>query len=567
LAAKNNDSPSDLDKTSFFWTSKCGICHPGGGPGEFDRDGEMYYDIETGLYGYEVLGKTAAEVELDGDYALLNPATGMVGPAPWHVTGVSEPDCLFCHVSLKKVADGTNNNWVWRTATLRSGGALVDSQGAPVAAFAAASAAAQGWFSNIELAPPVPGQPPTAVTLDLDYSVGVEDEVLVSRSDGLYVNGKMLTEEPRDYACWGCHVTPDLKKRGRVWFDPDEDVHYAGFNLLTDDDPDNDIQPLDSEACTGCHEADLDHNITKGNAFVGSVQDETDYEDMKTCWRCHAEESPDRDPEAPIPSHIIHTLSPHGLFSCQACHIPYKTRPADFVVDNATTGSTIGYSSTEVLSADPLDPTNPDKSRWYPAFKFKESEDGIDRLYPAKILLSVWWGDWDQNGTPDQRSDDVVAPIALWRVRQITGNQPLPIVTDDNGDGKPEVNRPEEIAAYLTALKGSDVHGEQVATNPVLVKGGKIWYEDLEAPFGVNHFDYEGTGVLVESTHPFSLDHNVRESHEAWGAEGSCNTCHRAFNGGNDTVVFDRLILVDPFDETGQPVYEKVREMTYVDPW
>ena len=37
-----------MDKTSFWWVGLCGICHPGGGPSEFDRDGEMLYDHETG---------------------------------------------------------------------------------------------------------------------------------------------------------------------------------------------------------------------------------------------------------------------------------------------------------------------------------------------------------------------------------------------------------------------------------------------------------------------------------------------------------------------------------------
>lgn len=129
------------------------------------------------------------------------------------------------------------------------------------------------------------------------------------------------------------------------------------------------------------------------------------------------------------------------------------------------------------------------------------------------------------------------------------------------------MNRPEEIAAYLQALQGVDSHGEPVAVQPVLVKGGRVWYEDPDAPFGVNHFEIEESGIKVESEHPFSLDHNVRSSHEAWGAGGSCGACHVAYNFGNPTDVFDRLILVDPFGEDGQPKYDTVRDMTFVDPF
>ena len=68
MAGKTNANASQIDKTSFWWTGLCGICHPGGGPTEFDRDGEQYYDAKTGQFGYEKLGKTAGQVTLDGDY-------------------------------------------------------------------------------------------------------------------------------------------------------------------------------------------------------------------------------------------------------------------------------------------------------------------------------------------------------------------------------------------------------------------------------------------------------------------------------------------------------------------
>ena len=261
----------------------------------------------------------------------------------------------------------------------------------------------------------------------------------------------------------------------------------------------------------------------------------------------------------------VHSATHIDILSCEACHVPYKTLPAQLVVDNSATGKSIGYDTDRFLSADPLDPDDPDKSRWYPDFVLKTDSDGEKRLFPVKLLLSLWWGDWDQNGTPGDLSDDIIRPIPLWRVRGITTGQPLAGVTDDNSDGTPEVNRLAEIKLYIDALKGNDKHGNPVALRPVLIKGGHVWYEDLDAPDDVASFEYEGTGIKTESSHPFSVNHNVLGGDDALGSVG-CGECHRMFNGSADTEVFDRPTLIDPFDPDGNPVWETVRERTGVSP-
>jgi len=239
------------------------------------------------------------------------------------------------------------------------------------------------------------------------------------------------------------------------------------------------------------------------------------------------------------------------------------------VTDWSLTGTQVSYFTDEFLSADPLDPSNADKSRWYPTLRLKQDSDGIQRLFPQKDEIAIYWADWDQNGTPLVLTDDTIRPIILWRVRQITGGKPLLGVTDDNGDGKLEVNRPEEIYLYIQALRGNDSYGRPVANNPVLVKGNRIWHEDPSAPGVVVSFEHEGSGVLVQSFETFGLDHNVLAKGEALGsyvtdpAEG-CPTCHRPLT--LDSPVFARLILVDPFDENGAPVYKTVTELTGISP-
>ena len=291
---------------------------------------------------------------------------------------------------------------------------------------------------------------------------------------------------------------------------------------------------------------DLNHNIAKGNATLGSVRDDTDYTGFRTCADCHLASSTDRDPNAPTPptSYTGHNARHREILSCEACHVPSKTTPADLVVDNAVTGSSVGYNTAAFLSADPLDPATRTRASWYPSFVLRPDRDGANRMFPVKLLLSIWWGDWDQNGTPTNKADDVIKPIPLWRVRQITSGLTPPA---DN-----KVNTLAEIATYIAALKGNDSHGVQVAANPVLVKGGQVWHDDGAG--SVTSFEYEGTGIKTESSHPFSVNHNVRPGSEALGST-SCNECH---NGG--TPVFDRLILIDPFGPDGQPVYKTVRE-------
>lgn len=567
-AGKTNANESEMDMTAYYWAGFCGACHAGGGGMEFDRDGIRYWDEATGQFGYEVLGQTPEDVALDGDYAYIDvDGDASWSLAPWDVTGVAGPECLHCHRANRTYVDLQDMHREWRAAVLGTRDALVDSQGLSVPAYAAAGTAGQGWFSTLdtEATPPV---------LQIDYSVGVAaGDLIVGPSDELVLPAEFLARPPRDQACWGCHLPGGFQgKRGTVWFD-ERDVMYAGFNNLRDGDPGNDIPPEESTACVRCHPGNIDHNFAKGDSPYAYFREELNWEGFRSCRECHLTEidgllNPLHDPTAPgVPGGTLLHLAgsedggPMVAMSCQGCHVPYALEQATIVTDRSVTGTAISYMTNEFLSADPLDPTSPDKSTWYPALVWKTDSDGLDRLFPQKLEVCIYWADWDQNGTPGDLNDDTIQPIILWRMRQITGNQPLPVVTDDNGDGKLEINRPAEMLAYMQALQGVDSYGRQVAANPVLVKGERVWYSDPQSPDGVSWFEHEGSGVTVQSYEAFGLDHNVLEMAEAWGAgfPPDCGTCHRT---DGQSPVFDRLILIDPWDENGDPVYRTVREMT-----
>ncbi len=569
FSGKHNVSESYMDSTSFYWVANCGGCHAGGGGAEFDRDGQRYWDETTGQFGYEALGLTAADVVLDGDYAVIDDSDGSISPARWDLTGVVEPECLHCHRADRVWIDGADMNRAWRADVLATTTELVDASGAPVQAYAAAGTAGQGWFSTLdtESSPPV---------LQIDYSVGVADGHLITdEGDNLYVAPHFVKQPTTDQACWGCHLPGGFQaKRGTVWFD-ERDVHFKKFTNRSDEDPTNDIPDNRATTCGYCHPSNSDHNFAKGDSPYARFRNELDWEDFRSCRDCHLTDSPVRHPDAPeVPGGVIvHIIGsgpgengPFRKLSCQACHVPYALERAAIVTDRSVTGTAIQYFTDELLSADPLDPTNEDKSTWYPSLVWKTDSDGEQRLFPQKEEVAIYWADWDQNGTPEDRSDDTVYPIILWRVRQITGNAPLPGVTDDTGDGKPEVNRAAEMILYMHALKGNDSYGEQVAYRPVLVKGERVWYEDPLSIDQVSWFKHEGTGIAIESFERFGLDHNVLAKAEAWGSGGEPEGCYTCHVGDFTSPVIDRLVLVDPFDLNGNPIYKTVRQLTGIDP-
>ena len=76
---------SDIDKSSYNWVLNCGACHPGGGPSEFDRQGNRYDEYANNPGNHVTpLGDNF----LDGDYY----------QSDWVKSGVGEADCLICHL-------------------------------------------------------------------------------------------------------------------------------------------------------------------------------------------------------------------------------------------------------------------------------------------------------------------------------------------------------------------------------------------------------------------------------------------------------------------------------------
>jgi hypothetical protein len=476
LAKKVNQNTSEIDKSSFYFVQNCGVCHPGGGWGEYDRKGYSYFNEESKKFGYEYSGDSPL---LDGDYTSNSNGTPDYG-APWDQSGVSEADCLICHLK--------GYQWKERGATLRG------------RFFKFGPTVGVGW-ADIKLSQDESGNPKVD-EVTIDYT-----KKEVSDFENLHLQ---IVRKPPDENCWSCHSMTDANRRGRQW-SPETDVHKAK-----------------GLSCISCHPSDREHNFAKGNTIQETVRNDLN-NSMSSCEDCHYR---GKDKKAP---RYKHPFSPRHmkLIACQTCHIPFRMDSVDLVYDHASTGLTVIYETSKFLSNDPLNPkkyvTSANPNIWHPAMtKWK------GRIIPVKSLPVNYWGDLDQK-------TNVVKPIHLWKIRELKKTQ----LKDDNGDGIPEVNSFDEIKAFLRMLREKDKFGSPVAFHPVLMKGGFLYQLDRKGE--VEKVKHEQAEAL-----DFSLNHNVTSGSDVIGAKG-CKDCH-----SKKSPFFLRKVLIDPYDEKGNPIYMEV---------
>ncbi len=316
--------------------------------------GNLYYNEETKKLGYELSGENPL---LDGDYTPFAMGQADYG-APWDKSGVSEADCLICHLK--------GYQWKERAAALRGG------------FFKYGPAVGAGWAS-MKLSQDEAGIQ-KADEVATDYA-----KKEVSDFENLNLQ---IVRRPPDENCWSCHVASDGKRSGRQWT-PETDVHKA--------------KDLD---CVSCHPGGKDHNFAKGDTIQERVRDDLD-NTMPSCEDCHYK---GKDKKAPK---YRHPFSPRHMkrIACQTCHIPYQAAQADLVYDLASTGSTAIYDTSKFLSSNPFDPKKSipglDPNIWYPTIReFK------GKIVPVKSLNVIYWGDLDEK-------TNVVKPILLWKIREM----------------------------------------------------------------------------------------------------------------------------------------------------
>jgi hypothetical protein len=573
LARKSNTTTTAMDKSSFFFTANCGVCHPGGAAMQYDRNGKLYYDRNTGTYGYNDAATLPVAAQLDGDYGFINPSNGVPATANWAKNGVSEADCLMCHMTRFASAPGTANHnagvsWHKRSALLRG---FSQAGMAGVANFEAAPTAGAGWAAVTYVA----GQsPPMGSAATINYGLGITAGTLATDASGNLQIPAAVIGSAQDANCRLCHSVPDGKKSGRT--------------LLAT----TDVHVQKSVACTRCHETPNDgvndsigmakanpHQIGKGDITIGSVRNDLDGT-VKDCADCHLGGA---DLQAPNPT-AKHAAIPgfhFGFMKCQACHIrhmdddglatPTQDIP-ELVIEMSSNGTQNVSIWSAYLGTDPLDPSKdlpgwapPYASpgsrtfRWYPALRWYKG-----KLTTVKPLYTAWFGEW-LSGTGDQA---VIRPIPLRLVRKALANNYAAgaarlaslVLTPGTkvATGAPILHRKAEIKVFLETMRDAvdtanpDTAQNDIVLRPVLVRAEKVYF--LNDAGEVEYFE-----SAVGESHDFAVNHNVVVKRDEanpvvnpgpYGA-GGCSDCH-----GTDSAFFHGQQLHEPaqydfLDEAG----------------
>ena len=505
LSPKHNASPRTMDMTSFsFITAGCGECHPGGGPMEYDRAGNRY----DKFMGDEKNGMVSGGGnKFDGDYY----------QARWNETGVLEADCMICHQpsynneERKKQLKALNLRW--------------------------APTAGAGWGT-------VTGsiQEKTPVKVVYDRSLFDGDGKLSPR----------IVRESRNDTCLFCHAQPGWKKRGAN-FSVRTDVHIrAGLKCV-------DCHPAGSRAVDVRIKGKEIHQFGKGDDPGGHVRDDLDNTCL-SCEYCHATGYLG----APIAKHKGLPTLHLDRIACQTCHIPERAvKPAQFQAgDVFNPGTKIPskgkylwvfygpdmkyynhYGNMEMMGFDdkPTDPFKPALA------KYK------GKIYPVNRVHSAWPA-IEVEGKPGLMQPLMSDIYGMWSAhfKDPMKYPELAKITDDNGDGVIEVNRPEEIEALIAAV----THMLTSTSYPMVGKR-VVWAMDDRVYASGTEFrtipKEEWEASPYANVHKYN--HDVYPAKAALGTNG-CSDCH-----SHKSNFFFTPVVQYPFDENAQPLYKPQFEL------
>jgi len=500
LSRKENKSAVTMDMTAFtFFTAACGGCHPGGGPGEYDRQGKRYdlwmKDPASGF-------TDGAENDLDGDYF----------KAHWAKSGVVEADCLLCHMPGYDYGQRKKQLATWNFRWSATAGAKF--------------ATVKGSVQN-------------------DEPVEVAYDAKLFNADGTVEPHIIL--EPRNEACVSCHTQPGWKKRGAN-FSPRTDVHLrAGMKCV-------DCHPAGKSATDPRIAGHEEHQFGKGDDPGGQVRNDLD----NTCISC-AECHETGRLGAPIARHDW--LPPLHLekIACQTCHIPERVvMPVEVQAgDVFNHGTKIPSKGKHLWTF--YGPDWDYRNHYGPLVMMGFDDKPTQRfrpklvrykgkIYPANRIHSAWPG-IEVEGAAALMQPKMGDIYKMWTAHQsdATKYPELAQITDDDGDAVPEVNRPEEIDALIQSVD------QMLAAINYPMEGKRVvWVMD-------DRVHSSGTESRTFDMHPWetspyanvhTYNHDVLPANAALGT-GGCTDCHHP-----EAEFFFACTLKHRFDENAQPVTE-----------
>jgi hypothetical protein len=499
LSPKENVDEKLIDMTSYTFINKCGVCHPGGGPLEYDRDNLRYdYVVADSMYQYADGGIN----QLDGDYY----------KAKWAASGVIEADCFLCHLPQYNNKERVKQiqKYNYRYAALAGSGL--------------------GKVSG-SVADGVP--------------VSVEYNAALFNPNGT-IEPNIITE-PRNSACLWCHAKPGYKKRGTD-FTTRSDVHMrAGLKCV-------DCHVTGSMAFDKRIRGKEVHQFGKGDDPSGMVREDLD-NTLRTCQDCHNTGYLG----APVAQHAW--LPPLHLekISCQACHIPERyVKSAHYVAsDLFNPGTKIPDKGKYLWTF-----YGPDMNYWnhYGDLEMMGYEDKStfafepelirykEQIFPVNRVHSSWPGikiDGQESLMQPKMSD----VFKMWTMHRSDASKysELSFIRDDNNDSITEINRPEEIDALISALSRflNDIDYPMDGKQVVWVLNDRVYTSGREyTEIPLMEWEVSAYG----NVHKYS--HDIKPAKSALGSTG-CLDCH-----STQSSFFFASSLKYPFDEAGNPVVE-----------
>jgi nitrate/TMAO reductase-like tetraheme cytochrome c subunit len=499
LSPKENENEKMMDLTSYTFVNKCGVCHPGGGSLEYDRNGLRYDEVMSdSTFGFT----DGAKNNFDGDYY----------KAKWQASGVIEADCYICHLPQydNKKRVGQIQKFNYKYAALAGSG-----------------------FG--EVTGSVADNQPISLTYNKE----------MFNPDGTVEPN--IISEPQNSACLSCHAKPGYKKRGAD-YNAQKDVHLnAGLKCV-------DCHTAGSMAPDKRINKKEMHQIAKGDDPGGMVRNDLN-NTMRTCADCHDNGTMG----APIAKHAWLPNLHLDRIACQTCHVPERrVKSAHYVASDVfNPGTKIPTKGKHLWTF-----YGPDMNYWNhygdlemmgydhkPTFTFKpELADYKGMIFPVNRIHSSWVGiiTEGEDGIMQPKMGDVNKMWATFH-KDNSKYPALAKITDDNGDEVIEVNRPEEIDAVIasTAKMLTDINYPMEGKQVVWAMDNRI-YKSANDFYELPMKEWEASPYA--NVHKYT--HDIMPAKSAIGSI-SCTECHSL-----NSDVFYAQVLQYPVGMDGNPVYQ-----------
>lgn len=501
LAAHGVKDIKDFDLGTPEWVQKCGTCHVGAGPSEFDRKNRRLDSVNPAIVD-----------DFDPDYHYVDGKTGKLKTWDWQKSGVMEMDCFLCHIP--------NFDRLSRDKMLRSG--------------------KFGWAVTATLAK-------TGIVQNTGNGWKYNKEKFITH--GYLKEGVLEIIDPETENCAQCHgfgssgrspIKPFISKnviRGTLKMGRVYSPEYISESNLNIKDKDSlkyawDVHAERLLTCSNCHYSlnnpayaqkdpesqlshlkfdprrpDVDlylnrpsHEFAKGNTCPESVADYLD-NTMRRCEDCH--DASKAHSWLPYPEHHFKRLG------CETCHIPDKKMWALESADWTVLDTDGKFMKTFRGIKGSIKDTSALITGFTPAILPRIARDEISKykIMPYNLVTSYYWFDEGKNRPVFTR--------ILKKVYLTTGKDGQTVYKDDivkkfdtNHNGKLEekelrLDTPEKVAFIQAKLKNLGVE------KPVI------------------------HGEII----PFSINHNVVDAEHAIR---DCQVCHSP-----QSRLFEKMKLAD----------------------